>query len=144
MRFNPFVSKLPYWGWTPLQQGAWRDGLKTMSTSAVTIFSWALVTGLAMGKSPLSTEQALAMSLFVFAGTAQLAALPLIAGGFSIGTILITAFVVNLRFIIFSVGVQAHFSHLPYWRRVILGYFTADFGYLMFTQFCDWLFVKPL
>lgn len=134
MRFNPFVSKLPYWGWTPLQQGAWRDGLKTMSTSAVTIFSWALVTGLAMGKSPLSTEQALVMSLFVFAGTAQLAALPLIAGGFSIGTILITAFVVNLRFIIFSVGVQAHFSHLPYWRRVILGYFTADFGYLMFTN----------
>ena len=134
MRSDLTHSKIPYWGWTPLQQQAWRDGLKTMSTSAVTIFTWAVVTGLAMGKSPLSTEQALAMSLCVFAGTAQLAALPLLASGFSIGTILVTAFVVNLRFIIFSIGVQAHFSHLPNWRRVILGYFTADFGYLMFTS----------
>lgn len=134
MCLNSVHTKLPYWGWTPSQQQAWQDGIKTMSASAVTIFSWALVTGLAMGKSPLSTEQALAMSLLVFAGTAQLAALPLIAGGFSVSTILVTAFVVNLRFIIFSIGVQAHFSHLPNWRRVFLGYFTADFGYLMFTN----------
>jgi predicted branched-subunit amino acid permease len=47
---------------------------------------------------------------------------------------LITAFIVNLRFVIFSIGVQAHFSHLPAWRRAILGYFTADFGYLMYTS----------
>ncbi len=134
MPLYSLTSKLPYLSWTPPQQQAWRDGLRTMSGSAVTIFSWALVTGLAMGKSPLSTDQALAMSLLVFAGTAQLAALPLIAAGFSVSTILVTAFVVNLRFIIFSVGVQAHFSHLPYWRRVLLGYFTADFGNLMFTN----------
>ena len=70
MRSDLTHSKIPYWGWTPLQQQAWRDGLKTMSTSAVTIFTWAVVTGLAMGKSSLSTEQALAMSLCVFAGTA--------------------------------------------------------------------------
>jgi predicted branched-subunit amino acid permease len=87
-----------------------------------------------MGKSALTTEQALAMSLFVFAGSAQLAALPLIGAGFSVFTILITAFIVNLRFVIFSIGVQAHFSHLPAWRRAILGYFTADFGYLMYTS----------
>ena len=105
-----------------------------MSRSALAIFSWAVVTGLAMGKSSLSTEQALAMSLFVFAGSAQLAALPLIGAGFSVFTILITALIVNLRFVIFSIGVQAHFSHLPAWRRAILGYFTADFGYLMYTS----------
>ena len=128
------TSKIPYLGWTQVQRVAWRDGLKKMSTSVVAIFSWALVTGLAMGKSQLSTEQALAMSLFVFAGTAQLASLPLIAAGFSVTTILITAFVINLRFIIFSIGVQANFSHLPFWRRAILGYFTADFGYLMYTS----------
>jgi len=86
-----------------------------MSRSALAIFSWAVVTGLAMGKSSLSTEQALAMSLFVFAGSAQLAALPLIGAGFSVFTILITALIVNLRFVIFSIGVQAHFSHLPAW-----------------------------
>jgi len=133
MDFARLTAKLPYSGWNEQQQSAWRDGLKTMSRSALSIFSWALVTGLAMGKSSLSTDQALAMSLFVFAGSAQLAALPLIGAGFSVFTILITAFIVNLRFVIFSIGVQAYFSHLPAWRRAILGYFTADFGYLMYT-----------
>ena len=128
------TAKLPYFGWSQQQQSAWRGGLKTMSRSALAIFSWAVVTGLAMGKSSLSTEQALAMSLFVFAGSAQLAALPLIGAGFSVFTVLITALIVNLRFVIFSIGVQAHFSHLPAWRRAILGYFTADFGYLMYTS----------
>ena len=128
------TAKLPYFGWSQQQQSAWRGGLKTMSRSALAIFSWAVVTGLAMGKSSLSTEQALAMSLFVFAGSAQLASLPLIGAGFSVLTILITALIVNLRFVIFSIGVQAHFSHLPAWRRAILGYFTADFGYLMYTS----------
>lgn len=128
------TAKLPYFGWSQQQQSAWRGGLKTMSRSALAIFSWAVVTGLAMGKSSLSTEQALAMSLFVFAGSAQLAALPLIGAGFSVFTILITALIVNLRFVIFSIGVQAHFSHLPAWRRATLGYFTADFGYLMYTS----------
>lgn len=138
MAIHQQTSKIPYLGWTQMQREAWHDGLKKMSTSAIAIFSWGLVTGLAMGKSPLSTEQALAMSLFVFAGTAQLASLPLIAAGFSVTTILITAFVINLRFIIFSIGVQANFSHLPFWRRAILGYFTADFGYLMYTsRFAD-------
>ena len=134
MDFARLTAKLPYFGWSQQQQLAWRGGLKTMSRSALAIFSWAVVTGLAMGKSSLSTEQALAMSLFVFAGSAQLAALPLIGAGFSVFTILITAFIVNLRFVIFSIGVQAHFSHLPAWRRAILGYFTADFGYLMYTS----------
>jgi predicted branched-subunit amino acid permease len=133
MDFARLTAKLPYSGWNEQQQSAWRDGLKTMSRSALSIFSWALVTGLAMGKSSLSTEQALAMSLFVFAGSAQLAALPLIGAGFSVFTSLITAFIVTLRFVIFSIGVQAYFSHLPAWRRAILGYFTADFGYLMYT-----------
>ena len=134
MDYARLTAKLPYFGWSQQQQSAWRGGLKTMSRSALSIFSWALVTGLAMGKSSLSTEQALAMSLFVFAGSAQLAALPLIGAGFSVFTILITALIVNLRFVIFSIGVQAHFSHLPAWRRAILGYFTADFGYLMYTS----------
>jgi predicted branched-subunit amino acid permease len=127
-------SHLPYWGWPPEERLAFEDGLRVMSKSVVTIFTWALVTGLAMGKSSLTLWQALSMSLLVFAGTAQLAALPLIALGLPVWTILLSAFVVNLRFVIFSIGMQAHFRVLPLWRRATLGYFTADFGYLMYTS----------
>ena len=125
---------LPYFAWPHDEQLAFQDGLRTMSKSGVTIFTWALVTGLAMGKSTLTLWQAVSMSLLVYAGTAQLAALPLIALGLPVWTILITAFVVNLRFVIFSIGMQAHFCSLPLWRRATLGYFTADFGYLMYTS----------
>ena len=127
------LSHLPYFAWPHDERLTFQDGLRTMSKSVVTIFTWALVTGLAMGKSTLTLWQAVSMSLLVFAGTAQLAALPLIALGLPIWTILMTAFVVNLRFVIFSIGMQAHFYSLPLWRRTTLGYFTADFGYLMYT-----------
>jgi hypothetical protein len=105
-------------------------GFKEMSHSAVTILTWSLVTGIAMAKSTLTVEQSIAMSLLVYAGSAQLAALPLLAVGAPIWVILITSFMVNLRFVIFSLGLQAHFYYLSTWRRILLGYFTTDFSYL--------------
>ena len=41
---------------------------------------------------------------------------------------------VNLRFVIFSLGLQAHFSYLPMWRRILLGYLTADFSYFFYIK----------
>ena len=119
---------------TSQQRRFFIDGFKEMSNSGVTILTWGFVTGIAMAKSTLTLHQALAMSLLVFAGSSQLAALPLIAVGLPIWMILATSFMVNLRFVIFSLGLQAHFSYLPTWRRVLLGYFTADFSYLFFIR----------
>lgn len=119
---------------TPEQKQVFVDGFKEMSRSGVTTLIWGLVTGIAMAKSTLTLHEALAMSLFVYAGVSQLAALPLIAAGLPVWMILVTSFVVNLRFVIFSIGLQAHFSYLPIWRRVLLGYFTPDFSYLFFIR----------
>ena len=118
----------------PLQKQFFIDGFKEMSHSGVTILTWGFVTGIAMAKSTLTLHQALAMSLLVYAGSSQLAALPLIAAGLPIWMILITSFMVNLRFVIFSLGLQAHFSYLPLWRRIFLGYCTADFSYLLYIK----------
>ena len=115
---------------TPAQKQEFIYGFKEMSHSAVTILTWSLVTGIAMAKSTLTVEQSIAMSLLVYAGSAQLAALPLLAVGAPIWVILITSFMVNLRFVIFSLGLQAHFYYLSTWRRILLGYFTTDFSYL--------------
>ena len=119
---------------TPEQKQVFVDGFKEMSRSSVTILTWGLVTGIAMAKSTLTLYEALAMSLFVYAGVSQLAALPLIAAGLPVWMILVTSFMVNLRFVIFSLGLQAHFAYLPTWRRVLLGYCTADFSYLFFIR----------
>ena len=119
---------------TPEQRQAFNEGAREMSRSAVTILTWGLVTGIAMAKSTLTLYEALAMSLFVYAGVSQLAALPLIAAGLPVWIILVTSFMVNLRFVIFSLGLQAHFAYLPAWRRILLGYCTADFSYLFFMR----------
>lgn len=63
-----------------------------------------LVTGIAMSKSVLTTGQALGMSILVYAGSSQLAVLPLFAAKLPVWTILLTAAMVNMRFVIFSAG----------------------------------------
>lgn len=119
---------------TSQQKRFFIDGFQEMSRSSVTILTWGFVTGIAMAKSSLTVHQALAMSLLVYAGSSQLAALPLIAAGLPIWMILLTSFMVNLRFVIFSLGLQAHFSYLPLWRKFFLGYCTADFSYLLYIK----------
>jgi predicted branched-subunit amino acid permease len=71
---------------TSLLRATWRHpefrlGARHMVSLALGIAAWGLVTGVAMVKSGLSVPLALFMTFFVFAGSAQLAALPLMAAG---------------------------------------------------------------
>ncbi len=98
------------------------------------ISAWALVTGVAMVKSGLAVPLAMAMSLLVYAGSAQLAALPLLAAGAPLWVIWVTAFCVNLRFVIFSAHWRKYFGHLPRPQRLWLSYFAADLNYVLFLR----------
>ncbi len=105
-----------------------------MGHSGFAVFTWALVTGIAMAKSDITTAEAVGMSLLVYAGSAQLAALPLIAGNFPFWTIFLTAIIVNLRFVIFSAGIQPYFKDKSYWKRSILGYINGDLTFALFMS----------
>jgi predicted branched-subunit amino acid permease len=74
------------------------------------------------------------MTLMVYAGSAQLAVLPLIVAGAPVWLIFLTALLVNFRFIIFSAVVGPHFSHLHWTRRLWYGYFNADLVMAFFPQ----------
>jgi Predicted branched-chain amino acid permease (azaleucine resistance) len=113
---------------------AFREGARDYSPTLMAIFSWGLVTGIAMSKSVLTLPQALTMSLLCYAGSSQLAVLPLLAAKLPIWTVLLTAAMVNTRFVIFSAGLAPHFSYLPMWRRIVLGYFNGDVIYLLFQK----------
>lgn len=105
-----------------------------MSSVAPGIASWALMTGVAMVKSGLSLPEALLMGLTVFAGSSQLAAIPLISAAAPMWVILATAFCVNLRFVVFSAHLRPYIMHQPLWRRMLSGYMTADLSYVLFTR----------
>ena len=98
------------------------------------IFAWGMVSGMAMVKSGLTLWQAIGMTLIVFAGSAQLAALPLIAGNAPPWVVFVTALVVNLRFLIFGAVVGPHFAHLPWRQRLWYGYFNADITMAFFPR----------
>lgn len=105
-----------------------------MRGPAVGIGAWGLVTGVAMVKSGLSIPVALAMSLLVFAGSAQLAVIPLLAAGAPTWLVWATAACVNLRFLILSAQWRPYFGHLPRARRLRLAYFAADLNYVLFMR----------
>ncbi|MFT3779026.1 MAG: AzlC family ABC transporter permease [Ottowia sp.] len=105
-----------------------------MSGISLGMTAWAFMTGVAMIKSGMSITEAVAMSLLVFAGSAQLAAIPLIAAGAPMWVVFATAFCVNLRFVVFSLHLRQYFMFLPRARRLWLGYFTGDVTYVLYTR----------
>src|SRR5204863_6848289 len=117
-----------------LHHPQFRAGAKEMSGVSLGIAAWGLVTGVAMVKSGLSVPLALVMSLTVFAGSAQLAAIPLMAIGAPMWVIWATALCVNLRFVIFSAQWRPFFKRFPLRQRLALGYFTADLNYVLFMK----------
>lgn len=104
------------------------DGARLIGTTAIGTTCWGLVTGVALVKGGLSPLQALGMVMLVFSGTAQLAALPLIAAGASLPAIWATALLANLRFVVYSALVAGEFRGQPLHRRLLLGWLTTDTG----------------
>src|SRR5690606_29331947 len=102
--------------------------------SAFGTASWGLVTGIAMIQSGLSLPQALTMSLLVYSGTTQLAALPLMAAGASQAMIVLTAILTGLRFIVYSASVSRDIGRLPVSRRLLWGYLMSDSGMALYQM----------
>ncbi|RYZ12458.1 MAG: branched-chain amino acid ABC transporter permease [Comamonadaceae bacterium] len=111
-----------------------RAGAVEMTPMALGIGAWGLMTGVAMVQSGMSVIEAVAMTLLVYAGSSQLAAIPLLVAGAPAWVVLATGFCVNLRFVVFSLHLRPYLMHQPRWRRLVNGYMTADLSYVMFTR----------
>lgn len=111
-----------------------RQGALDSLAAAPGLAAWGLMTGVAMMKSGMSTFEAMLMAVTVFAGSSQLAAIPLLSAGAPMWVILATGFCVNLRFVVFSAHMRPYVMHLPLWQRLVTGYLTADLSYVLFTR----------
>jgi predicted branched-subunit amino acid permease len=111
-----------------------RRGVRDLMAFGPGLGARGLVTGVAMTQSGLGVPLSILMSLTVYAGSAQLASLPLLASGAPIWVIWASAFCVNLRFVIFSSQWRVHLGHLPRGRRLALGYLLADLNLVVFQK----------
>lgn len=69
------------------------------------------------------------LSLLVFAGSAQLIAVGLVAQGVSVGFIVLTTFVVNLRHALYAASLGVYMKHLPQRWLAPLGFWLTDEAY---------------
>ena len=111
-----------------------RTGSGEMAGTALGIAAWGLVTGVAMVKSGLSVPLALFMGLTVYAGSAQLAVLPLMTVGAPLWVVWFTAICVNLRFVILSSMWRSYFAHLSLRHRLAVAYFSGDVIFVNFMR----------
>src|SRR4051812_49945244 len=101
---------------------------------AIGIAAWGLVAGVAMAKSGMGLALAIFMSIAVYAGSAQIASLPLIAAGAPVWVVWATTLCVCLRFMAFSFHYRPYFAHLPRKQRIALSFLMGDTNFALFIR----------
>lgn len=82
--------------------------------------------GVTGGLSPAAT---MAMSLFVFAGSAQFVAVGLVTQGVGLGFIVLTTFIVNMRHALYSASLGPYMQYLSQRWLLPLGFWLTDETY---------------
>lgn len=86
------------------------------------------VTAVAAGFSPV---QAVSMSVAMFAGASQLAAIELVNRDAPVVVVVLTAVVINLRYLMYSASIAPYFRELSAVRKVVAGYLMTDQAYVV-------------
>lgn len=119
------------------ERAAFARGFRELMPLGPGVCAWGVVTGIAMQQSGLTLAQSLGMTFLAYAGTAQLAALPLIAAAAPVWVVAVTAAVVNLRFVIYSLALRKPFAREAARLRLVLGYLTGDIGFVRFMTLLE-------
>lgn len=117
----------------PDERVAFRDGIVNAVPLTVGVAPWGVVTGVAMVSAGFTGTQAVGMSVLVFAGSAQLAVLPLLIAKAPLWVMFATGLLVNLRYLIYSAVLAPHFARLSRPWRVLLSYMMVDGVFALFA-----------
>jgi 4-azaleucine resistance transporter AzlC len=108
---------------------AFVSGAKAIAPVLLALLPFGMAFGASAVGSGISPIEALGMSVFVAAGAAQLAAIPLISADAPAAIVVLTVLIVNLRFALYSASLAPHFRRLPLWWKGLLSYHLTDQAY---------------
>ena len=111
------------WPW----RVAGRTALTDLAPAMVSLAPIGLVVGLAIGSSGIGTGPGLAGGLGIFAGSAQLSALDLLARGAAAGTVVVSVALINARLVLYAATLEPHFRGQPAWFRWLAPQFVVEF-----------------
>lgn len=106
-------------------------GFKATIPLVVGAIPFGIIFGALAVTSGLTPGAAMAMSLFVFAGSSQFIAAGLVASGTGIGIIVLTTFIVNLRHALYSTTLAPHMNHLSQKWLLPLGFWLTDESFVV-------------
>lgn len=116
------------------REPSFREGAADALPVAMGIAAWGIVAGVAIAKSGMGPGLAILMSILVYAGTAQVVALPLIVSDAPAWVIWATTVCVSLRFVAFSYHLRPYFTHLSRGRRAVIAYLMGDTIFALFAR----------
>jgi len=109
-----------------MDRTAFGSGVRDALPVIVGIVPFGLVAGVAAVDAGFSLPQAVGLSVFVFAGAAQLATLSLVERGAPFVAVVATALAINLRMGLYSATIAPHFRKYETRWRALLSYLLID------------------
>lgn len=113
------------------KQSAFWAGVRAFLPIILGVIPFGLVYGVAATDIGITPAQGIGMSIFMVSGAAQIVSLELLKNDAAIWIIIISASIVNLRFIIYSASLTPYLRPYSVWWRLLLGYFITDQPYAL-------------
>ncbi|HEY5586177.1 MAG TPA: AzlC family ABC transporter permease [Ruminiclostridium sp.] len=106
-----------------------RKGFIDTLPIGISVSIYGLVYGVLGGKAGLSVLEVAAMSLFVFAGASQIAAVQMLALGSNPLSIIITVFIINLRHLLMGASLSPYLKEASFKIKMVSAFFMTDESY---------------
>lgn len=108
-------------------------GVRTLIPLTPGVIPFGLVTGVMAIEMGMSPGMTMGMTLLFYSGSAQMVALQLLHNGVLPVAIVVTALIINLRFIMYSVSLAPYLHHLPRRWTWPVSYLLSDQSYALCT-----------
>jgi 4-azaleucine resistance transporter AzlC len=106
-------------------------GVRDVTPLMLGIVPFALVAGIAAVDAGLTLAEAIGLSVIVFAGASQLAAIDLLGSNAPLAVVIGTAVVINLRMMMYSASIAPYFADYARRTRAGLAYLLTDQAYAL-------------
>lgn len=118
---------------TSLRQAVLR-GAADIAPMVVGILPFGVVAGVSATAAGFTLMQAVGSSVLLYAGAAQIAAHQLIANGAPAVVVLLTAMIINARYLMYSASLAPHLTDQPLGWRAVMAAVLVDQNYALSMQ----------
>ncbi|QXH54009.1 AzlC family ABC transporter permease [Pseudomonas fakonensis] len=117
----------------PSARQAFTQGARDVLPLTTGIVPFGLITGVTAIGMGMSPTEAMGMTLLFYSGSAQLVVMQLMQSAALPVTMVVTALVINLRFLMYSASLGQHFNRLPRRQRWSLAYLLSDQSFALWS-----------